>query len=63
MANQKKIAVAIVLITAVIAAAGLLVGFLEVQPAVGLTVVGIVIGTGVARGAFSSTSDAKKRNS
>ena len=62
MANQKKIAAAVVLITAVIAAAGLLVGFLKIQPAVGLAVVGIVIGTGIARGAFSSPPDANKKS-
>jgi len=62
MTPNKKYGAAITLVTAIIAAVGLVVDFFHVQPAVGLAVVGIVIGTGVARGAFSRTPDEKKRN-
>jgi len=62
MAHNKKIGVAVALGTAIVAAIGLLTGYFNIQPAVGLAVVGIVIGTGVARGAFSSTPDAGKRS-
>jgi len=60
MIANKKVAIVIVLGTTIMAAVGLLTGFLSVQPAVGLAVVGIVIGTGVARGAFSASPDGKK---
>ena len=54
MALNKKIGAAIALVTAVLAAVGLLTGYFHIQAAVGLAIVGIVIGTGVARGAFST---------
>ena len=60
MGTNKKIGAAVALVTALIAAIGLLVGYFSIQPAVGLAVVGIVIGAGVARGAFSSRPAAKK---
>ncbi len=60
MTRNRKIGIVIVLVTAVIAAIGLLTGYFNIQPAVGLAVVGIVIGTGVARGAFSGSPDARK---
>ena len=60
MAANKKIGATIVLVTALLAAAGLLSGYLHIQPAVGLAVVGIVIGTGVARGAFSAPPSTRK---
>jgi hypothetical protein len=56
MALNKKIGAAIALVTAVLAAVGLLTGYFHIQAAVGLAIVGIVIGTGVARGAFSTGS-------
>ena len=62
MTRNKKIGAAITLSLAMIAAIGLLTGYFTIQPAVGLAVVGIVIGTGVARGAFSAAPDANKRN-
>jgi len=62
MARNRKIGAAVALVTAIVAAIGLLTGYFNIQPAVGLAVVGIVIGTGIARGAFSSTPDASKRN-
>ena len=46
----------IALVTAVLAAVGLLTGYFHIQAGVGLAIVGIVIGTGVARGAFSAGS-------
>lgn len=60
MTTNRKVAISIVLGTAIVAAVGLLTDYFSIQPAVGLAVVGIVIGTGVARGAFSSRPDAKK---
>ena len=60
MGTNKKIGAAVALVTALIAAIGLLVGYFSIQPAVGLAVVGIVIGAGVARGAFSSRPAVKK---
>ena len=60
MAKEKRIGAAIALATSIVAAIGLLTGYFSVQPAVGLAVVGIVIGTGVARGAFSSAPDGSK---
>ena len=62
MTTNKKIGAAITLCAAILAAVGLLIGFFSVTPAVGLAVVGIVIGTGVARGAFSATSETTRRN-
>ena len=62
MAKNKKIGAAFALATAIVAAIGLLTGYFSVQPGVGLAVVGIVIGTGVARGAFSGSPDAAKKN-
>ena len=56
MTSNKKIGAAVVLVTAVLAAVGLLTGYFHIQAGVGLAVVGIVIGTGVARGAFSTGS-------
>ena len=41
-------------------AIGLLTGYLNVQPAIGAAVAGMVIATGVARGAFSAASEARK---
>jgi uncharacterized membrane protein (UPF0136 family) len=61
MVWHKKIGAAIALVIALLAAVGRLTGYFHIQAAVGLAIVGIVIGTGVARGAFSST-DASKRS-
>jgi uncharacterized membrane protein (UPF0136 family) len=61
MVSHKKIGAAIALVIALLAAVGRLTGYFHIQAAVGLAIVGIVIGTGVARGAFSST-DASKRS-
>jgi uncharacterized membrane protein (UPF0136 family) len=61
MVSHKKIGAAIALVIALLAAVGRLTGYFHIQAAVGLAIVGIVIGTGVARGAFSS-ADASKRS-
>lgn len=60
--TNRRFGAAIALLTAIAAAVGLLTGFLAATPAVGVAVVGIVIGTGVARGAFSANPEDSKRN-
>jgi divalent metal cation (Fe/Co/Zn/Cd) transporter len=62
MSRNKKIGAAIVLVTAIVAGVGLLTGYFSIQPAVGLAVAGLLIGTGVARGKFSSTPDAARKH-
>jgi len=62
LATKKKLGAAITLATALLAAGGLLTGYLHIQPAVGLAVAGIVIGAGVARGAFSARPDAARKH-
>jgi hypothetical protein len=59
MKSQRSIGAVIAMATALAAAIGLLTGYLNVQPAIGLAVAGIVIGTGVARGAFSAAPPRK----
>ena len=49
-------------VIALAAATGVIVGFLHVNAAVGAAVIGIVIGTGIARGMFSTAPDATKKN-
>jgi hypothetical protein len=58
--TNPKLGAAIALVSALGAAIGLLAGYLNVQPAVGVAVAGMVIGTGVARGAFSATTGTTK---
>jgi hypothetical protein len=58
--RHRKIGAALALSTAIGAAAALLVGVFQIPPAVGASVIGIVIGAGVARGVFSQTSGARK---
>ncbi len=62
MTTHRKLGIAIILIPAIIAAIGVVVGFLSITSAVGLAVVGLLIGTGVAQGRFSSAPDASKKN-
>ncbi|HTS35682.1 MAG TPA: hypothetical protein VMH04_08430 [Candidatus Solibacter sp.] len=62
MATNRKVGAAIALVCTSAAALGLVGGFLSITTAVGIAVIGIVIGTGVARGNFSSTPDTTKRN-
>ncbi|MGO9086899.1 MAG: hypothetical protein ACLQBK_16880 [Candidatus Sulfotelmatobacter sp.] len=62
MTSHRNLGIAIVLVPAIAAAVGVVVGFLSITSAVGLAVAGIVIGTAVARGRFSSAPYAKKKN-
>lgn len=62
MTTNRKLGTEIVLVTAIAAAIALIAGVLSITSAVGLAVVGLLIGTGVARGRFSSPSDATKKN-
>jgi len=62
MTPHKRIGAGIALVTAIGAATGVVVGILHLTPAVGAAVIGIVIGTGVARGMFSTAPDASKKD-
>jgi hypothetical protein len=61
MTGQRKIGAAIAIVAALFAAVGLMAVHISSPIAVGIAVIGIVIGTGVARGNFSSTPDTTKR--
>jgi hypothetical protein len=61
MTTNRKLGAAISLATAIGAATGVIVGFLNTHTAVGIAVIGIVIGTGVARGMFSTVPNATKK--
>jgi hypothetical protein len=60
MTMHSKFGAAVALVTALGAASGLVVGYLNVRPAVGTAMIGIVIGTGIARGMFSTASKSQK---
>jgi hypothetical protein len=60
MEQHRKIGAAIAFVAAVIAVIGLVAAHLSGPIAVGIAVIGIVIGTGVARGSFSSPDVTKK---
>ncbi len=60
MTTQRTLGSAIALVTAIGAATGVIVGYLNITPAVGAAVIGIVIGAGVARGMFSTTPHSTK---
>ncbi len=62
MTKNRRIAAAIEMGAALLAAAGLL--FAHVPPIIasGVAVVGILIGTGVAKGKFSKSQDANNKN-
>ncbi len=62
MTTNRKIGAAITIGAALIAVAGLTIVHLDIPIAVGIAVVGLLIGTGVARGKFSSAQDSSKRN-
>jgi general stress protein CsbA len=62
MTTHRKIGVAVVLFTAMLAVAGLVMGYLSITIAVGIAVIGILIGTAVARGRFSNATNVTKRN-
>jgi len=58
MRTNQKIGMAIALLGSIVAAAAA-VGHVSIQVAVGIAVVCILIGTGVARGKFSGVSSSK----
>ncbi|HMD76502.1 MAG TPA: hypothetical protein VKG86_03915 [Terracidiphilus sp.] len=62
MTTNRKLGAAITLAAAAGAAMGVLAGYVSITTAVGAAVFGIVIGTGAARGRFSTTPDATKKN-
>jgi hypothetical protein len=62
MTTNRKLGTAIVLVTAIGAAIGVIVGVLSITSAVGASVIGILIGTAVARGRFSTVPDVTKKN-
>ncbi len=62
MSAERRIGAAITLGVALLAAIALLVGHIPSSIAGGIAVAGILIGTGVAKGKFSRTQDAGKKN-
>ena len=62
MSTNNAIGAAIALVTATGAAIGLVLGYFNARPAVAATVMGIVIGTGVAKGWFSTSRNAMKKS-
>ena len=62
MTTNRKIGIVIVLACALAAAAGVISGYFSREVAVGMAVVGIVIGTAVSRRRFSTGTDVTKRN-
>ncbi|MGA1986563.1 MAG: hypothetical protein ABSG72_09860 [Candidatus Sulfotelmatobacter sp.] len=61
MTTHRKLGIAIILVPALLAAIGVVMGILSITSAVGLAVVGLLIGTGVARGRFSSAPNATRK--
>ena len=62
MTTNRKLGTAIVLVTAIGAAIGVIVGVFTITTAIGVAVIGILIGTAVARGRFSTVPDTTKKN-
>ena len=62
MSGNRKLGAAIAIGCALIAVGGLITGYVGQPIAAGVAVVGIAIGTGVARGNFSKSQDATKKN-
>jgi len=62
MTTNRRIGTAVTLGCALVAAVGLISGYLAQPIAAGIAVIGIVIGAGVARGNFSRKQDATKKN-
>jgi hypothetical protein len=61
-ASARQTGSAIVIIATIGAVIGLVFFHLSITVAVGIAVIGILIGTGVARGRFSATADSTKKN-
>ncbi len=62
MTTNRKLGAAIVLVPAIGAAIGVIVGVLSITTAVGVAVIGILIGTAVTRGRLSTVPDGTKKN-
>jgi len=62
MSTNRQIGAGIVLMTAIGAAAGMVVGILPITPAVGVAVVGIVLGAAIARGGLSAKLGITKKS-
>ena len=60
--TERRPGAAIVILAAIGAAAGMTIGHLSIPIGCGIAVIGIVIGTGVARGRFSRADDSGKGN-
>jgi len=60
--SEKRAGAAIAILAAIGAAVGMTVFHLSIPIGCGIAVVGILIGTAVARGRFSRTPDAEKKN-
>jgi len=62
MKAQRGIGAVIALATAIGAATGIVLGLFHVRSAVGAAVIGIVLGTAIARGMFSTAPQGTKKN-
>ena len=60
--SHKKTGAAIAIMAAIIAVIGMTIFHLSIPIGCDIAVIGILIGTGVARGKFSRTPGATKRN-
>ena len=60
--SQRRTGAAIVIVTAIGAAVGMTIFHLNIPIGCAIAVIGIVIGAGVARGRFSRSPDAEKKN-
>jgi len=62
MTTNRKLGAAIVLVAAIGAAIGVIAGYFNITLAVGVAVIGILMGTAVARGRFSTVPNVTKKN-
>ena len=60
--SEKRAGAAIAILAAIGAAVGMTVFHLSIPIGCGIAVVGILIGSGVARGKFSHTQDVEKKD-
>jgi len=60
--SHRRTGAAITILAAIFAAVGMTVFHLGIPIGCGIAVVGMLIGTGVARGKFSRPPDAEKKN-